>query len=87
MIHFIQLYKLVDDKKLFLSLFNDLSYEIDELGYEGFEGELINDLLFTHFGIEIECERQLERVTMFMLNHQGELDKRIESFKLFKLIA
>lgn len=73
MIHFLQLYKMVDNKKLFINLFNDLSFELDEMGYRDFPEELIQDLLFNHFGLEIEDERQLQRFTGFILKWQSKL--------------
>ena len=73
MIHLIQLYKLVDDKKLFISIFDDISYELEELGFKDFPCELIDDMLFIHFGISLEDENQLERLTNCILKFQGKI--------------
>lgn len=76
MIHLLQLYKMLDSvsRKLFIQLFNDLSYEIDDLGYKGMESELIEDLLFNHFAIELEDTRQIERLTKSILRNQNRLN-------------
>ena len=75
MLHLLQLYKLVDNKQLFIDLFDDLSYEIEEMGYTYIDDqmELINEMLFNHFGIEIECCIQLEKVTRKIIEKQGAL--------------
>jgi hypothetical protein len=75
MFHLIQLYKLIDNKKLFIELFDDLSYEINELGYEFIDDqmELVNEMLFNHFGLEIDSPTQLQRVTETILRKQGSL--------------
>ena len=47
----------------FLALFSDLDYELDELGWRGNETDLVNDMLFNHFGMELKDKRQLEMLT------------------------
>ena len=52
MIYFMQLLGMLDtkaDRQLFVNLFSDLSFEIEEMGYEGLEDELIEDILINHF--------------------------------------
>ena len=75
MLHLMQLLNMIDDKTLFINLFNDLSYEIDELGYQHLDDqcELVNEMLFNHFGLELRCEKQLERITKTIIKHQGRL--------------
>ena len=68
MIHLAQLYKLVDDKKLFVTLFTDFDSECKELEYTGSEGELFNEMLLNHFGLEIESDIQLYRIVKSLNN-------------------
>lgn len=65
MIYLIQVLKMLDKKQRqqFLALFSDLDYELDELGWRGNETDLINDMLFNHFGLSIEDSTQLQRLT------------------------
>ena len=81
MLYLLQIAKMLNDNQLelFIALFNDLSYEIDELGYKGNESELINELLDNHFGIYLEDEKQLSKLTSCILNHQNNLHKLIRS--------
>ena len=76
MLHLLQLYKMIPDKKLFISLFNDLSYEIEEMGYLHLEDqmELVNEMLDNHFGIYLEDYGQLHRLTTAIISKQGKLD-------------
>lgn len=68
MLHLIQLYKMVQDKDFFISIFSDLEYELNEMGWSADPETLINDLLFNHFGLTIESERQLAQITQTILN-------------------
>lgn len=67
MLHLLQLYKMVKNKKLFIAIFSDFALECQDLGYTGFESELFNEMLLNHFGLEIESENQLERITKKVL--------------------
>lgn len=67
MIYLIQLYNLVGQRKLFIQIFSGLKEEAKELGYEGFETELVNEMLYNHFGLELESDKQLEMLTDAML--------------------
>lgn len=87
MLHFIQIYKLVLDKELFINLLDDLSYEIEELGYKGSEADLVHGILDNHFGIFLEDERQLERVTEHILKYQGKMRKHCETLEVLFNIA
>ena len=70
MIHLLQLYKMIEDKKLFVGVFNDFFHECQDLGYAGgFEDELFNEMLLNHFGLEIECSKQLNRITNSVLKN------------------
>jgi hypothetical protein len=73
MLHLMQIYKLIDNKDLFIELFNDLSFELDELGYSNFPEMLINEMLDNHFGIYLECDKQLQRITETIIKKQGSL--------------
>ena len=59
--------------ELLVDLLDDLSFEIDEMGYKGMEGELINEMLDNHLGIFIEDENQLKIFTDLILRHQGNI--------------
>jgi hypothetical protein len=65
MIYLMQILKMLDkaQRKQFVALFSDLDYELDELGWRGNETDLINDMLFNHFGLSIEDDSQLQRLT------------------------
>lgn len=82
MLYFLQLLARLNkrDQKHFVALFNDLSFEIEELGYRGSEVELIDEMLLNHFGIELESESQLKNLTIFILSHQGELSNKYYTF-------
>ena len=69
MIYLIQILKLLSNhqKNQFLELFSDLDYEINELGYKGEESQLVNDMLFNHFGFTIDDEQQLRMITKVIL--------------------
>ena len=73
MLHLMQLFRLIENKKLFIELFNDLSFELDELGYRDFPSDLVNEMLDNHFGIFMEDDKQLQRVTDCILSKQGKL--------------
>ena len=60
MLHLMQVYKMIQDKTLFIELFNDLSYEI-------------NEMLDNHFGLYLEDSRQLQRLTETIIKKQGSL--------------
>jgi hypothetical protein len=70
MIYLIQLLKALskEDIELFKSLFSDISFEIEELGYQGNESELINDMLDSHFGLSLEDQAQLDSLTRIILD-------------------
>ena len=70
MIYLIQLLKMLDRKQRqeFLTLFSDLDYELDELGWRGNETDLVNDMLFNHFGLSMEDETQLKMLTDVILD-------------------
>lgn len=74
MLFFYQLLNQVKDKTFFIDLFDDLSFELDELGYRDDPVMLVDELLLNHFGIEMQCQKQLQMVTDFILKHQGNLN-------------
>lgn len=73
MIHFYQILNMIDDKQYFIDLFNDLSFELEDMGWKADPCTLINDLLDNHFGIAFECDKQLKRFTDYVLSKQGSL--------------
>lgn len=86
MIYFIQLLRVVKNKKLLIAMLDDIQWEIDELGYKGMETELVNELLLNHFNLEVECPNQLKMFTKWILENQGSLQKRSETIiKLFEV--
>lgn len=68
MLHLLQLYKMIQDKDLFINIFSDLDYELNEMGWKDDPETLINDLLLNHFGLTIEDDRQLAKITKTILN-------------------
>jgi len=60
---------MIQDKELFIALFSDLKDEVSNLGYSGCEGELFNEMLLNHFGLEIEDSKQLDRITSVVLRY------------------
>ena len=68
MLYLLQLYKMVQDKDFFISIFSDLDYELNEMGWSADPATLINDMLFNHFGLTIEDDRQLAKLTQTILN-------------------
>lgn len=79
MFYLVQIIKMLnkEQRTLFIGLFDDLSFEIEEMGYEGMEGELINDMLMNHFGIEIYDMNQLDMFTACILKHQGRIENAV----------
>lgn len=69
MIYLMQILKMLDknQRQHFVALFSDLNYELDELGYRGNETDLISDMLFNHFGLSIENDKQLQMLTNSIL--------------------
>jgi hypothetical protein len=66
MIYLIQLYKMVEDKKLFIAFYSDIEGEAQELGYDSVT-EFVQDTLETSFGLTIECPEQCESIARAML--------------------
>lgn len=73
MLRLIQVYKQVEDKEFFINIFNDLEFELDELGYRDFPEDLMEDLLFNHFGLSFECSKQLAGFTQDVLKKQNKM--------------
>lgn len=73
MIYLIQVLKMLDRKQRqqFLAIFSDLDYELDELGWRGNETDLVNDMLFNHFGLSMEDETQLKMLTEVILKPES----------------
>lgn len=70
MIYLMQLLKMLnkDDQKLFVALFSDFKNESIEMGYNGNELELFNEMLMNHLGMEIEDNRQLKSIVKILLD-------------------
>lgn len=60
------------EREHFVAMVSDLSFEIEEMGYEGLEDELIEGLLSDHFGLEILDKSQLDRLTAYILEKQAD---------------
>jgi hypothetical protein len=71
----------VEQINYFNDLFEDLSEEIDVLGWKGSEPELINQMLQSHFMIEMEDERQLNMLTNCLLSNKYKAAINIELLK------
>lgn len=69
MLYLIQLLKMLNKKqqKQFVELFSDLDYELNDMGWKGNETDLINDMLFNHFGMSIDDADQLQMLTNSIL--------------------
>ena len=74
MIYMMQILRLLNkrERETLVAAFSDLSFEIEELGYEGLEDELISDMLFNHFGIEMQEPKQLRWLTDWVLEKQNQ---------------
>ncbi len=79
MIYFIQLLKMIKknegkDRAIeFVALFEDLSFELEEMGYKDCPEDLIGTMLFNHFGLSLDCPEQLTSLTEYILKHQNDL--------------
>ena len=62
-----------EQRKHFIALFDDLSFELEEMGYSDDPEMLIEELLENHFGIEFECSKQLTEFTNAVLKYQGKI--------------
>lgn len=82
LIQIIKLLKTDNDRIAFIELFNDLSYEIDELGYNHLDDqmELVKDLLENHFYIILEDDKQLKSLTSSIIKNQGRLELLLKNF-------
>lgn len=76
MLFLLQIYKMVEDKTLFINLFNDLSFEIEELEYNTpeLQMDLVNDMLNNNFGLWLEDDFQLRMLTEKIMEKQGKLE-------------
>ena len=74
MIYFMQILSMLTKREgeQFVAMVSDLSFEIEEMGYEGLEDELIEGLLSDHFGLEILDKSQLDRLTAYILEKQAD---------------
>ncbi len=87
MIYLLQLVKTWSKKEreLFVALFDDLSFEIEELGYSHIEDqmELVNEMLYNHLNIEFECDKQLKMFTELIIRKQGDLEGTVRGACLY----
>lgn len=81
MLRLIQVYNTVKDKELFVDIFDDLSFELHDLGYIDYPEDLIDELLVNHFGISFECPRQLKDFTNDIMRYQGKLSSYLNTIK------
>ena len=70
----LQVIGMINDKQLFVDVFNDLSFELDEMGYDSCPEVLVNDLLENHFNLSLSCNDQLKAITEIILEKQGKLE-------------
>ena len=61
-----------ENRELLIGLISDISFEVEEMGYEGLEEELIEGFLFDHFGLELLCPKQLTMLTDYILSKQED---------------
>ena len=68
-----------EQRELFIDLFDDLSFEIEEMGYSHIEDqmELINEMLDNHLGIYFEDDVQLKWLSEYILKNQGKLENKV----------
>ena len=88
MLHLLQLLRYIvnqgHDLSHFYNLFSDLTYEIDEMGYKGHESELIKEMVFNHYLIELEDDRQLAMISKCILD-KVKFKASIETTRTFTL--
>lgn len=74
MIHVMQILNILSNKQVnyFEALFEDLSFELEEMGWADDPEGLINDMLDNHLGIYLEDDRQLQMVTECILSKKHE---------------
>jgi len=72
MLHLLQLLRILNAKqrKMFIALFSDLDYELNEMGWSTDPTSLISDMLLNHLGVEITDAEQLEKITQAIINKQ-----------------
>lgn len=80
MLALLQIMKMLNKRQRqdFVALFSDLDYELDEMGWRGNETDLINDMLFNHFGMSIDDDFQLKRLTDSILK-KGNLELALKT--------
>lgn len=74
MLHLLQIYKMIENKDYFISIFDDLSFELENMGYKDCPEDLVDELLDIHFGIYMESETQLKMLTDCILKKQGQMN-------------
>lgn len=69
MMYLIQILKMLNkpQRKQFEAIFSDLDYELNDMGWAGNETELVNDMLFNHFGLSVDDQSQLKMLTESIL--------------------
>lgn len=72
MIYFLQILKMLPKNKAYdlIALMSDLSYELEECGYEDFPEDLVEEYLMNHFNIEMQCHKQLGYLTDYIVKNQ-----------------
>lgn len=85
MIYFMQILKMLnkEQRELFIDLFDDLSFELDDMGYRGHETDLVNEMLDNHLGLFIEDDRQLKSFTEYILKEQNKLEDAVKRALLY----
>lgn len=84
MIYVMQLLSLMNKNQieLFEGLFEDLTFELEDMGWSEDPETLVNDMLDNHLGFSFECDKQLKEVTNCILS--GKHASAINVVKLRK---
>ena len=80
MIYFLQILKMLkqNERQDAVSVFSDLSHELEDMGWSDDPEGLVEGILFNHFGLRVEDPRQLEMLSKFIVKAQSD-PKLLES--------
>jgi hypothetical protein len=73
MIYLMQIMNMLNKKERtdLIHILEDLSFELEEMGWNSDPEGLISDILFNHFGFEMEDPKQLTWLTDWVLEKQN----------------
>jgi hypothetical protein len=85
MLFLLQLLNTLNKKQfdLFMQLFSDLDYELNEMGYSSDPQGLVNEMLSNHFGIELTDVEQLNAITRIILD-KNKFESTLRYHKITK---